>query len=220
MNEEKTRLRRPKGYSKRTEEQKADDLQFCTRLFLMGYKYADISRMLNCHIMERGDSYTITGASIFYDMKKLLNEWKKESFDNIEEHVKKEVHKLDLMEYELWVAWEASKTGKIRKKSSSRPSRDELKDSYDTNETTTETSPGNPRFLQLILEVMQRRAKLLGFDAPVKIDVTGVSIREEETRVPQYNASDIPDDVLFAVADKLQAGAYVRSIQQKGQQAN
>ena len=43
---------------------------------------------------------------------------------------------------------------------------------YCTNvEEATETTPGNPKFLDLLLNVQQRRAKMLGLDAPIKIDI-------------------------------------------------
>lgn len=45
---------------------------------------------------------------------------------------------------------------------------------YGYEETTTETSAGNPRFLDLLLNVQQRRAKMLGFDAPIKVEIPGI----------------------------------------------
>lgn len=212
--------RKVHGTNKRSNEQKELDIVICTRYFLQGYTYRQIADKLNIEIKARGNNYTIDFRTVYRDLQKVLIEWKKEHADDMDAYVRKEVQKLDLMECELWQAWEKSKTGKFREKVAKRPSRDELKDSYDTNETTTETSAGNPRFLQLILEVMQRRAKLLGFDAPVKVDVTGLSAREQDTQVPQYNAGDLPNDVLFSLADKLQAGAYTRVMAQKGQPSN
>lgn len=214
------KARKVQGTNKRSNEQKELDIVICTRYFLQGYTYRQIADKLNIEIKARGNDYTIDFRTVYRDLQKVLIEWKKEHADDMDAYVRKEVQKLDLMECELWQAWEKSKTGKLREKVAKRPSRDELKDSYDTNETTKETSAGNPRFLQLILEVMQRRAKLLGFDAPVKVDVTGLSAREENTQVPQYNAGDLPNDVLFALADKLQAGAYTRVMAQKGQPSN
>lgn len=110
----------------------------------------------------------------------MLIEWKRERMENIDDYVTQELRKLDKMEVELWEAWERSKTGKLREKNrhNAKP-RKVLEDGdnpeyYGYEETTTETSAGNPRFLDLLLNVQQRRAKMLGFDAPIKVEIPGI----------------------------------------------
>lgn len=213
--------RKPPGYNKRSEEQRIYDVRFCADLFLRGYSYREIADALNRDLSARGVGYTISFQMVYYDLQQCLIEWKRERLETIDEYVTQELRKLDKMEVELWEAWERSKTGKTREKNrqNAKP-RKVLEDGdnpeyYGYEETTTETSAGNPRFLDLLLNVQQRRAKMLGFDAPIKIEIPGIkeSINGD---APKYDVSAIPDDLLFAVADKLQTAEYKKQLAEKG----
>lgn len=213
--------KKPLGYNKRSEEQRIYDIRFCADLFLRGYSYREIADALNRDLSARGVGYTISFQMVYYDLQQCLIEWKRERLDTIDEYVTQELRKLDKMEVELWEAWERSKTGKTREKNrqNAKP-RKVLEDGdnpeyYGYEETTTETSAGNPRFLDLLLNVQQRRAKMLGFDAPIKIEIPGIkeSINGD---APKYDVSAIPDDLLFAVADKLQTAEYKKQLAEKG----
>ena len=214
--------RKPPGYNKRSEEQRDYDIAFCSDLFLRGYTYRDIVAALNADLKKRGIAYTISLAMVYYDLQQCLIEWKRERLDNIDDYVTQELQKLDKMEVELWEAWENSKTGKRREKNrtSAKPRKvltedEKTADWYGYNEKTNETSAGNPRFLDLLLNVQQRRAKMLGYDAPVKIEIpgyNGASGEEKET----YNVKAIPDDLLFAVVDKIQDSKFAEILEEKG----
>ena len=211
---------RPK-MCKRTKDQREFDLVFCSNLFLRGYTYREISERLNEENARRGVGYTITKQMVYWDMQQLLIEWKRERMENIDDYVTQELRKLDKMEVELWKAWERSKTGKLREKNrqNAKP-RKVLEDGdnpeyYGYEETTTETSAGNPRFLDLLLNVQQRRAKMLGFDAPIKVDIPGLK-ENTNSDAPKYDVATIPEDLLFAVADKLQTAEYKKQLAEKG----
>lgn len=201
--------RRPLGYNKRTEEQRVFDIAFCSNLFLRGYTYREITEALNRNLSERGVGYTITLTMVYYDLQQCLIEWKRERLDTIDEYVTQELRKLDKMEQQAWEAWEASKTGKQRRKIGKANSR------LTCNEVTTETSPGNPKFLDVLLNIQQRRAKMLGFDAPLKVEIPGYNASTDDDK-PKYDVTAIPDDMLFALADKLQAAEYQKIIAEKG----
>lgn len=211
---------RPK-MCKRTKDQREFDLDFCSNLFLRGYTYREISERLNEENARRGVGYTISKQMVYWDMQQLLIEWKRERMENIDDYVTQELRKLDKMEVELWKAWEHSKTGKTREKNrqNAKP-RKVLEDGdnpeyYGYEEITTETSAGNPRFLDLLLNVQQRRAKMLGFDAPIKVEIPGIE-KSINGDAPQYDVSAIPEDLLFAVADKLQTSEYKKQLAEKG----
>lgn len=213
--------KKPLGYNKRSEEQRIYDIRFCADLFLRGYSYREIADALNRDLSARGMGYTITFQMVYYDLQQCLIEWKRERLETIDEYVTQELRKLDKMEVELWEAWERSKTGKLREKNrqNAKP-RKVLEDGdnpeyYGYEETTTETSAGNPRFLDLLLNVQQRRAKMLGFDAPIKVEIPGIE-KSINGDAPQYDVSAIPDDLLFAVADKLQTAEYKKQLAEKG----
>lgn len=216
------RKRKPRGYIKRTEEQRAYDVRFCSELFLRGNTYLQITEALNKEIASRNLGYTISIQTVYYDMRQCLIEWKRDQLDNIEEYITQELRKLDNMEREAWAAWEASKLGKERTKNrtSARPRKvlteeEKTGDWYGYDETMNETSAGNPRFLDLALNIMQRRAKLLGIDKPIKIEIPGVNAASSEDDRPKYNVQAIPDDMLFALADKLQSAEYAKVIEEK-----
>ena len=54
--------------------------------------------------------------------------------------------------------------------------------------------------------MQQRRAKLLGLDAPVKVD----AVHRIDADRPQYDINALPKDLLYSVADKLQEQEYLR----------
>jgi hypothetical protein len=214
--------RKPHGYNKRSEEQRIYDVRFCADLFLRGYSYREIADALNRDLSARGVGYTISFQMVYYDLQQCLIEWKRERLETIDEYVTQELRKLDKMEQQAWEAWEVSKTGKQRTKEKTnrgRPIKTDATDGdpeyYGYDETTVETSAGNPRFLDLLLNIQQRRAKMLGFDAPIKVDIPGIkeSINGD---APKYDVSAIPDDLLFAVADKLQTAEYKKQLAEKG----
>lgn len=214
--------RKPAGYNKRTEEQRDYDISFCSSLFLRGYTYREIVAALNDDLAKRKAGYTISLAMVYYDLQQTLIEWKRERMDNIDDYVTQELRKLDKMEVELWEAWEKSKTGKerVKNRTSAKPRKvlteeEKTTDWYGYDETTNETSAGNPRFLDLLLNVQQRRAKMLGFDAPVKIEIPGYNAGTDDDK-PKYDVKAIPDDMLFALADKLQSAEFQRTVIEKG----
>ena len=65
------------------------------------------------------------------------------------------------------------------------------------------------------MNVQQRRAKMLGFDAPIKVDIPGLK-ENTNSDAPKYDVAAIPEDLLFAVADKLQSAEYKRVLEEKG----
>ena len=156
--------RKPPGYNKRSEEQRIYDVRFCSDLFLRGYSYREIADALNRDLSARGVGYTISFQMVYYDLQQCLIEWKRERLETIDKYVTQELRKLDKMEQQAWEAWEVSKTGKRRikeKTNRGRPIKTDATDGdpeyYGYDETTVETSAGNPRFLDLLLNIQQRR---------------------------------------------------------------
>lgn len=205
--------KRPKPkMCKRTREQIEFDRAFCADLFLRGYTYRDIAARLNADLEKRKLTYRLTMPMVYYDIQQMLIEWKRNQLESIDQYVTAELQKLDKMEVEAWNAWEISKQSK--KKNKTKKGGNGLMGRQIMTEEATETTSGNPRYLDLLLNIQQRRAKMLGFDAPIKIDIPGVnvSVTNENER---FNADSIPDDLLFAVADKLQSAEYAKILAEK-----
>lgn len=197
-------LRRLRHGYRRTPEQRENDLVFCTDLFLRGYSYRQISDLLNQRNAKLGLDYAIVPPMrVYKDLKQLLINWKREHEENIDLYITKELSKLDKIEAELWDAWERSKKRIVSK----------IRQSGLKTERS-ETFAGNPRYLDLVLSVQQRRAKLLGLDAPVKVDMPNVNVSVDSSG-PKYDISVIPNDMLFVIADKLQNAEYERLMIEK-----
>lgn len=197
-------LRRLRHGYRRTPEQRENDLVFCTDLFLRGYSYRQIADLLNQRNAKMGLNYAIVPPMrVYKDLKQLLINWKREHEENIDLYITKELSKLDKIEAELWDAWERSKKRIVSK----------IRQSGLKTERS-ETFAGNPRYLDLVLSVQQRRAKLLGLDAPVKVDLPNVNVSVDSS-APKYDISVIPNDMLFVIADKLQNAEYERLMIEK-----
>lgn len=197
-------LRRLRHGYRRTSEQRENDLVFCTDLFLRGYSYRQIADLLNQRNAKMGLNYAIVPPMrVYKDLKQLLINWKREHEENIDLYITKELSKLDKIEAELWDAWERSKKRIVSK----------IRQSGLKTERS-ETFAGNPRYLDLVLSVQQRRAKLLGLDAPVRVDLPNVNVSVDSS-APKYDISVIPNDMLFVIADKLQNAEYERLMIEK-----
>lgn len=197
-------LRRLRHGYRRSPEQRENDLVFCTDLFLRGYSYRQISDLLNQRNAKMGLDYAIVPPMrVYKDLKQLLINWKREHEENIDLYITKELSKLDKIEAELWDAWERSKKRIVSK----------IRQSGLKTERS-ETFAGNPRYLDLVLSVQQRRAKLLGLDAPLKVDMPNVNVSVDSSG-PKYDISVIPNDMLFVIADKLQNAEYERLMIEK-----
>lgn len=212
MENERIRGRQPLLH-KRTKEQKEHDVWLCMKLFNMGMPYRQIADRMNADIKSRGLDYTITYAQVHYDVKKKLIEWKKETLKDADEYVRLELKKLDTLENEAWNAWEASKKKKSNKsRTSKKPNKvdAELNDPgyYGYTEVSEETTPGNPKFLDLLLNIQQRRARLLGYDSPLQYE--NVTKPGDNAERPQYNVSLLPEDLLFKMVDALQDAEFKR----------
>ena len=64
---------------------------------------------------------------------------------------------------------------------------------------TVRDSVGNPKFLDVLLRIMERRAKLLGVDSPVQVDITA----RQGGASRSYDFSGIPEEQLSRMADAL-----------------
>jgi len=186
---------------KRTPFQHENDINFCMSLYLKGYTMDIIAKKLNKRNEEEGRGYTITSPMVYYDIKRMLMKWKRENLDSIEVYLLKELKKLDAIEVEAWEAWEMSKKEKTRKKMQPAMDGD---NALDCVELIEETTAGDPRYLDLLLSVQQRRAKLLGLDAPTRIDLS----KPKEEDDPNFAVKKLPQELIFSVADKLQEAEY------------
>lgn len=197
-----------KRAGKRTVEQHEADKRFCADLFVKGYAYRVIADRLNEYNHENGLEYSVTYKTVFMDIQQVLSEWKKERFKDIDNYMQLELKKLDKMEIELWDAWEKSKSAKRKTKIIGGSISDNSISGGTLDSRQIEDNNGDPRYLDLLLKVQERRAKLLGYNAPVKVDVYSAPPKEESPAGAKYDVNALPVDMLLEMAYKLQDAEF------------
>lgn len=206
---------------KRSSQQRESDTTFCAEMFLRGGQYREIAKALNERNAKLGLDYTVGHTMVYHDIKKTLIQWKKEQMSDMSDYVAAEIKKLDRIENEAWNAWDKSKSPlkRTKERNSKKPNKMDAEmnepDYYGYSEETIEETSGDPRFLDILLNCQQRRAKLLGFDAPSKVDY-GDKNQPKDTDKPKYDIADVPADLLFNLADQMQNAEFIRTMDKKG----
>lgn len=138
------------------------------------------------------------------DVQELEERWKASALVDITEAKARELAKLDELEREAWAAWHRS-YGKRQSTSTER--RTGGKTPGDKARVDTEDLAGDPRFLAIVLDCQQRRAKMLGLDAPQKVEASGPNggpIPVQDDRPP---LSALPIDLVRQLRDHMKQHA-------------
>ena len=142
--------------TKRTQIQIDKDRLEIARLYLKGIIQADIAARLG-----------MTRQMVGYDLKAIQAQWLQSSLVAFDQRISIELAKIDNLEIEYWEAWERSK--QVKESSSAKVI--QSKDG-ERNEASSiqEQMLGNPAFLLGIQWCIDRRLRLFGLDAPLKVD--------------------------------------------------
>lgn len=126
------------------------------RLYLKGELQADIASRLG-----------INQSTVSRDLTFLHKQWLEATEINFSEAVALELQKINNLEVEYWQAWQRSL--QVKESSTAKVISDS---SGERNEVSTkqEQMTGNESFLAGVRWCIDRRLKLFGLDAPVKID--------------------------------------------------
>jgi hypothetical protein len=117
-----------------------------------------------------GDAMGITDVAAWKLVMRALDDQEKQLSEDVEKVRALEIHKLIRIEDEAWKAWERG----IGKKQKTITERNQGgKGAVAKARIETEELNGDPRYLAVILDCQQRRARLLGLDAPAKIEGSG-----------------------------------------------
>lgn len=179
-------------------------LEIIASLYKRGYSF----REMRSEVMRRLDLASYSLETVHKDVCRLLEEWKEQRISKVEQIVQLELQRNDDIIKEAWKAWDKSKTDYERKKAKHQglPTKTEDQSEGEIATIKIEQSKelvvrqGNPRFLEIILKAQERNAKLLGYDSPIKIDVSTGG----EDQVEKYDLSVIPTDKLVEIAMLLQ----------------
>ena len=150
---------------KRTPAQKQRDAVDIARLYIQHYTQEQIADWLG-----RNRPYRITRQQISLDLKGIFEEWRKESVRTLDERKAEELKRLDRIEAEAWLAWEKSKDEITRVMQEKKGG---VNGTIERATVTKEKSNGDPRFMVVIDRCVERRAKLLGLDQPIRQEISG-----------------------------------------------
>lgn len=141
----------------RTVAQREHDRLEITRRYLKGESQPQIAEALG-----------ITRSLVSYDLQVIQDRWRQSGLYDLNEARGRELARIDEVEREAWQAWADSKQDKqIAVQRSGGGDREKpltVKEAM----LRKEGQSGNPAFLTIVLDCIERRSKLLGLDAPAK----------------------------------------------------
>lgn len=130
--------------TKRTPDQVMRDQAKIAERYLKGFKMFEIA-----------DELDLSMNQIKYDLREIRKRWRQSSVRDFDAHREEQLARLDLMEASLWREWE---------RSCGDPDLDK--------ELDGPPQTGDPRYMTVMLNIIERRSKLLGLDAPTKLAPT------------------------------------------------
>lgn len=189
-------------------------------LYKRGYSFREI----RSEVMKRLDLETYSLETVHKDVTRMLDEWREQRIDRIDQVVQLELQRNDDIIKEAWQAWDKSKTDYERKsaKQQGLPTRTDDNTEGGISTTKIEQSKelviryGDPRYLDLILKVQERNAKLLGYDSPIKVDVYNTPPKDEAPASAEYDLTVLPPEMLVDMAMKLQDSAFNKNQAEDG----
>lgn len=149
---------------KRSKVQIVDDRREIAAQYLRGKTQAEIARYISTY-PARG--YTLTTQQICYDLKAIQKQWQASALRDFDEKRAEELAKVDELERTYWQAWLDSCTD------SETVTQEGTGDGVQRIRKVRIQQSGDPRFLAGVQWCIERRCKLLGFDAPQKQEITG-----------------------------------------------
>lgn len=118
---------------------------------------------------EISDQLGLTVGQVEYTIRKIKDEWRRTRTDIYQSMVDQQLATLDAVQREAWVAWEKSRRDKVvRKRRRGTTGEDEVS----LMETTREEQAGNPAYLKLISECVDKKLHIVGGYAPKQVDMT------------------------------------------------
>jgi hypothetical protein len=157
------------GIRKRSAVEIKRDRAKIAELYIQGKYQSEIARILE-----------VTQQQISYDLQAIQAEWLKNTTLAIDEYKARELAKIDHTERCYWEAWERSieefRSRTIKAKGIKADQKVQAKPEQAEQTIYTENRCGDPRFLDGVLKCIERRCRLLGLDAPAKVEAEGVIV--------------------------------------------
>lgn len=168
--------------------QRAQDRIDITRMYAEGKSIGEIAHWLNTN-----RDYILSVSQIRHDIVTVRRNLEAIAAEPIAKRRAVELGKIDRLEEEAWNAWFASTKEQI-----TRDTRAEFRGD-DTNNpekirrlVRTEQSVGDVKYMQMIAWCIDRRVKLLGIDAPTRIDAN-ISMRQMAIEIAEAEGMDVSE---------------------------
>lgn len=139
---------------KRTKAQRLDDRRQIAELRLQ--------RLTQPEIAER---VGVSPATVKRELRHIEREWQEAAQSDIADYKAEDLARLERMERDLWAQWEASKQEQTKRVVEEKNGGRQVR-----LETTSTT--GDPRLMAQLIQIAERRARILGYDAPAKVAPT------------------------------------------------
>lgn len=152
--------------AKRTEDQRESDYTLIAELLGKKNSITEIHKQVNA---SRDGLYSISRSQIVYDIRQLEKRWAAAiSTKTMMEWKAKELHTIELLEAEAMEAWERSK----REGQSMTGDINDTGASVGGRRVTRVRRDGDPRWIEAMIKLQERKARLLGLDAPIRLDAS------------------------------------------------
>jgi hypothetical protein len=162
------------------------------RLKTQRYLEDDIAAQLTEQFRKDGilspDDEPISRNLVHYYWTELKKGWRKQREEAIDELQDATLLELEQMAVEAWRAWEASKGEAKTTEQVLDPNTRQVKHI----KVTTRPGSGDPRYLDQAWRALDRRAKLLGLDAPSRSEISGPGGQPLEIRPFDYAQAIAP----------------------------
>jgi biotin operon repressor len=150
--------------NKRTKIQRERDRELIAQWVIEGLSQEKIA-----------EKFGLSRQQIGYDLKIIQDQWRQQTAIDLDEYKGRELAEIALAKKKAWEGWEKSCQEFKAKTLTARADDEKAAQPY-SQVIHTESRVGNPRFLAEISRLIERECKLLGLDAPAKIEAEGVIV--------------------------------------------
>lgn len=163
-------------YAPRTKGQIVKDDALVSEYYAKGWTMAQIA-----------DEIGVDVSTVSRSIKRIHEAWKEAAAVNYDSTALQQLRKLDMIEKEAWEAWERSvgDSVKLRKEAGFNS-----KGNFERQVEILEKQAGASEYLRLVLDCVDKRAKLLGLDAPLQVmhkhSVSMVDPREAKDKLSAW----------------------------------
>lgn len=182
--------------------------------FLIDERYKQVAHMYLIGKTQR-EIAAVVGVSqiqVSRDLKAIHEMWRREAIIDMHGVKMKELARIDALEREAWDAWIESKNGTKRNKKTAmrKKGRDKSDNFFEQDEDEVLSSPGDPKFLDIVSKCIKQRVDILGIKAPEVTDNT-FTFNANITRMDVAENLTIEDraNAVLKLLEKARQSGYV-----------